>query len=86
MSNIVKGMDMIMKNKISKYFIIIGIIAFVLGFYSMFFKAGLPYQDTTAEMLKKWLFYYKLGKLAMLSGIVFVLIGAVSKILIKLKQ
>ena len=74
-----------MKNKITNFIVIIGIIVFVVGFYSMLFKAGLPYPDPIPEMTRKWMFYYNVGKLTMPSGAILVIIGIVFKILIKLK-
>ena len=75
-----------MKNKISKYFIIIGIIIFVLGTYAFLIKAGLPYPDPTPELARKWLFYYNFGKISMLSGVILLLTGIVFKIVLKLKK
>ena len=79
-----KGVNAVMKSKITNFILIIGIIVFVVGFYSMFFKAGLPYPDPTPEMTRKWMFYYNVGKLTMPSGAILVIIGIVLKILIKL--
>ena len=72
-----------MKSKITNFILIIGIIVFVVGFYSMFFKAGLPYPDPTPEMIRRWMFYYNIGKLTIPSGAILVVIGIVFKILIK---
>ena len=73
-----------MKNKISNYLIMIGIMIFVIGFYFMFLKAGLPYPDPTPDMTRKWMFYYNLGKVTIPFGAVLMIIGVVVKIFIKI--
>ncbi|MBQ2942288.1 MAG: hypothetical protein IJD97_08635 [Clostridia bacterium] len=75
-----------MKSKIINFIVIIGIIVFFIGVYSMFFKAGVPYIDPTPEMTRNWMFYYNVGKLTMPAGAVLVIIGIVFKILIKLNK
>ena len=69
-----------MKNNITKYIFIVGIIVSVIGFYASFFKAGLPYQDPTPEMDREWMFYYNFGRVAIPIGGTLVIIGAVLKI------
>ena len=75
-----------MKNRITTYFIAVGIIIFIIGVYSMFFLAGLPYPDPTPEMTRRWMLYYNLGKVTIPSGVILVVIGTAFKILIKLNK
>lgn len=60
--------------------IVIGIILFLAGIYFACIKAGLPYQDPTLEMTKKWLFYYHLGKNFSTFGVIAVMLGIIGRI------
>ena len=75
-----------MKNKIINYVVIAGIIILIVGFYAMFFKAGIPFPDATPEMARRWLFYYNFGKFTMLSGIILIVTSIVLKLFGKPKK
>ena len=85
MSNDVERSGM-MKKKVTNYIIIIGIVLFVVGFYAMFIKAGLPYQDPTPEMTRRWMLYYNAGKATMPIGIGLVLTSLILKFLNRLNK
>jgi len=67
--------------KITKWLFIIGSIVLLVGIYSMFFKAGLPYQDPTPEMAKEWIFYYNLGEITVPVGTILVLTSIILKMI-----
>jgi len=70
-----------MKKKVTNYIIIIGTVLFVVGFYAIFIKAGLPYLDPTPEMTRRWMLYYNVGKVTMPIGIGLVLASLFLKLL-----
>ena len=76
---------MIMK-KIANCFIVIGIIVFVIGFYVWVFKAGLPYSDPSPEMIRKYMFYNRIGEFMIPTGFVLAIIGVFLKIFIRCKK
>lgn len=67
-------------DKIATCMLIVGAAAFVIGFFSLFLGAGLPYPDPTPEMTRKWLFYLKLGKTFAFSGIFLIISGIIMKL------
>ncbi|MBQ1703515.1 MAG: hypothetical protein II021_03490, partial [Oscillospiraceae bacterium] len=49
-----------MKSKL-KALSILGVVIILIGAYYLFFKAGLPYQDATEELLQRWEAAYRTG-------------------------
>lgn len=66
--------------------IVIGIIFFLAGIYFTCIKAGIPYQDPTQEMAKKWLFYCNLGKNFSIFGVIVVICGTIGRITMFVKK
>ena len=59
----------------------IGAVILIIGFYFLFIKAGLPYQDPTEEMQKRWLLYKNIGEKLMICGFVSLSSGIIGRIL-----
>ena len=72
--------------KMANYIVAIGAVLFFTGFYAMFFMAGLPYQDPTPEMTRRWMLYYDFGKITMPIGIGLVLTSLVMKLVHRLNK
>ena len=59
----------------------VGAVILIIGFYFLFIKAGLPYQDPTEEMQKRWLLYKNIGEKLMICGFVSLSSGIIGRIL-----
>ena len=57
-----------------------GAVILIIGFYFLFIKAGLPYQDPTEEMQKSWLLYKNIGEKLMICGCVSLSSGIIGRI------
>ncbi len=57
-----------MKKKIFIVSFIIGCIFLVMGFYYLYIKAGIPYQDPTTEMIQEYNRNMRIGEVSILVG------------------
>lgn len=64
--------------------LLIGIVAFIVGFYYSAIKAGIPYQDPTPEMAEKYTLYMNIGDNLMLLGFIAIVIGIIFFVVLKI--
>jgi len=55
--------------------LVISCITIIVGFYFSFIKAGIPYQDPTPELTKRYTFYMNLGDTILLIGFIALLVS-----------
>ncbi|PKM63200.1 MAG: hypothetical protein CVU97_01315 [Firmicutes bacterium HGW-Firmicutes-21] len=60
-------------------FILTGFIVLLIGLYFIVYKAGLPYQDPTIEMVIRQEAYNMAGESCMLSGGIILAIGITTR-------
>lgn len=66
---------------VSYVFIVTSLLLIAIGLYYCIFEAGIPYQDPTPEMQAQYDMYAGTGDSLVVIGMVFLLIGAIMKIL-----
>lgn len=71
-----------MKSKL-KALSLLGVVIILIGAYFLFFKAGLPYQDATDELLQRWEAAYRTGTVLCVIGAAVLLLALVVNIVKK---
>ena len=78
-----------MKNKMKNLFreissavLLAGLTILMIGLYYLVIKAGIPYQDPTAEMQVQYAIHYGIGSVLSTIGVVLVLSGGIARFII----
>lgn len=74
------------RRKYDVVFIFIGITLVIIGFSYSIMYAGIPYQDPTDELLKKYNYNNSISETVIIIGFVFIIIGMIGTIFIKIIQ
>lgn len=69
-------------SKICSAVLFAGLIILVLGLYYAVIKAGIPYQDPTAEMQIQYAINYGIGSILLKMGAALALIGGIVRLVL----
>lgn len=64
--------------------LVVGFVICIVGFYYSVIKAGIPYQDPTPEMTKKYMLYMRIGDTLSITGSGILLIAITLLIVLKI--
>ena len=68
--------------QISNAVLLAGLIILMIGLYYAVLKAGIPYQDPTAEMQIQYAVNHEIGRVLSTVGVVLVLCGGIARFII----
>lgn len=76
-----------MKNKMKNLFreisnavLLAGLIILMIGLYHLVIKAGIPYQDPTAEMQVQYAVCYGIGSVLSKAGFILAVCGGIARV------
>lgn len=65
---------------ISNAVFLAGLIILVIGLYYLVIKAGIPYQDPTAEMQIQYAIHYGIGSILSKTGLILAVCGGIARL------